>query len=153
LLAILWGGLIAGALDLTYALTFYGAQGVKPIRIPQSIASGLLGVNSFKGGFATAALGVALQFIIALGAASFYYAASRKLTVLTRQAVVCGLLYGGAFYFFMHWVVLPLSAAPEFKHSTVSIVSDFIAHMFFVGLSISLAVRRYSRGRTLLGKT
>jgi hypothetical protein len=53
--AILAGGLIAGALDLTYALAFYGSRGTKPIRIPQSIASGLLGTEAYQEGFATAA--------------------------------------------------------------------------------------------------
>ncbi len=146
--AILWGGLIAGTLDLTYALAFYGAQGVKLIRIPQSIASGLLGMESFKGGLATTALGVALQFTITFGAASVYYAVSRKLTFLTRRAIACGLLYGCAIYFFMHWAVLPLSAAPKFKYSISSVVTDFAVHMFFIGLPISLAVRRYSNGAT-----
>jgi len=36
----MWGGLIAGALDLTYVLTFYGIHGVALIRIRQSIATG-----------------------------------------------------------------------------------------------------------------
>jgi len=40
LTAIMWGGLIAGALDLTYVLTFYGIHGVALIRIRQSIATG-----------------------------------------------------------------------------------------------------------------
>jgi hypothetical protein len=71
-LAIGLGGLIAGVCDLTYAVVFHAAQGVKPIRIPQSIASGLLGVNSYEGGWATAALGVALHFTIALAAAAVY---------------------------------------------------------------------------------
>jgi hypothetical protein len=41
LAAILWGGAIAGAFDLTYATIFYSFRGVKPIRVSQSIASGL----------------------------------------------------------------------------------------------------------------
>jgi hypothetical protein len=69
LAAILWGGAIAGAFDLTYATVFYGLRGVKPIRVSQSIASGLLGPKAYEGGFATAILGVVLHFVIAIGAA------------------------------------------------------------------------------------
>ncbi|MCU1262873.1 MAG: hypothetical protein JWO80_5758, partial [Bryobacterales bacterium] len=54
---ILWGGLIAGILDITDALVFFGLRGAKPIRILQSIAAGLLGPKAFKGGVGTAALG------------------------------------------------------------------------------------------------
>jgi len=42
LVAIGLGGLIAGACDLTYAVTFYAVRGGKPIRIPQVIASACL---------------------------------------------------------------------------------------------------------------
>ncbi len=64
--AILSGGLIAGALDLTAA--FVTNYWINPVRIMQSIASGLLGANSYAGGAATAALGVFLHFVIAFGA-------------------------------------------------------------------------------------
>lgn len=60
----------------------------QPTLIPQTIASGILGVNSYSGGTRTAALGVVLHFVIALGAATVYYMASRKLRVLV------GLIYG-----------------------------------------------------------
>ena len=143
--AILLGGLVAGALDLTYAVVFYGLRGVNPIRIPQSIASGLLGPGSYQGGVITAAIGVVLQFTISLVAATTYYLVSRKLGFLTRRAVIFGLLYGCAIYFFMHLVVLPLSAAPKFKTSTLSVSTDLAVHLFCVGLPIALATQRYSR--------
>ena len=77
--AIVLGGLIAGFCDLTYAMTYYAMRGVPAIRIPQSIASGVLGSDSFKGGWETAVLGVVLHFFTAFCAAALYYAASRKL--------------------------------------------------------------------------
>ena len=48
--AVLWGGLIAGTLDITDALIFHGVRGVVPWRILQAIASGLLGRGAFTGG-------------------------------------------------------------------------------------------------------
>ena len=83
--AILWGGLVAGILDLAFALTFNGLRGVPLIRIPQVIASGLLGPASFQGGTTTAALGLALHFVIAFGFATFYNLASRPFPALVRQ--------------------------------------------------------------------
>jgi hypothetical protein len=138
------GGAVAGILDITYAFVFYGAQGVSPIRILQSISSGLLGKDAYTGGLGTAALGAVLHFFIAFTACAVYYAASRKLHTLVQRPVVWGLLYGVAVYLFMNLVVIPLSAVPGTRHTTTSVVSGLIVHMLFVGLPISLAVRRYS---------
>jgi len=148
LAAIGIGGLIAGFCDLTYAIAFHSAQGVKPIRIPQSIASGLLGMSSYQGGWATAALGVLLHFTIAFIAAAIYYLASSKLPILVRRAAIFGPLYGAAIYFFMRWVVLPLSAAPHFRPTWTGMTTDFLVHLFLIGLPIALVVKRYRRPTT-----
>src|SRR5712691_11670715 len=57
LLAILWGGTACGVLDITAAFIVYGYFGLRPIRLLQGIAAGLLGPRSLEGGLATAALG------------------------------------------------------------------------------------------------
>lgn len=140
--AVFWGGLIVGILDLAYAIVVYSPH--DPILIPQTIASGLLGSKSYREGIPSAVLGVLLHFLIAFGAATVYYLASRKLTFLTRRAVIFGMLYGAAVYLFMHLVVLPLSAVTRFHVSLVYPVAEFVEHWFFVGLPIALSVRRFA---------
>ena len=44
-LAILWGGLICGTMDITAAITVYGQFGLKPVPLLQGIAAGLLGAG------------------------------------------------------------------------------------------------------------
>src|SRR2546423_3357474 len=69
--AIFWGGLIAGTLDITYAIVFsYLRSGTSPVVILQSVASGLLGKVSFNGGVSTAAPGPFLHFLLAFTAAA-----------------------------------------------------------------------------------
>jgi len=143
LAAIVVGGLIVGVLDLTYAILVYSPK--KPILIPQTIASGILGMKSYSGGAQTAALGVVLHFVIALGAATVYYLASRKLVFLVDRAVLFGLIYGGLVYLCMHLVVLPLSAVSPRQMPLMYKVCEFVWHWFGVGLPISLSVRHYSR--------
>ena len=143
--AVLWGGLLAGLGDITFAFVVNGLRGVGPVRVLQSVASGLLGAAARDGGLATAALGAVLHFLIAFVWATLYWLASRRLTVLVRHAVVCGLLYGAAVYAFMYLVVLPLSAVyfkPSFAPSAVLL--NAAGHMLLVGLPIALAVRRHS---------
>ena len=141
--AIFVGGLIVGVLDLAYAILVYSPKA--PILIPQTIASGVLGARSYSGGDQTAALGVLLHFVIAFGAATVYYLASRKLTFLVHRAVLSGLIYGALVYFFMHQIVLPLSAVDHRQMPFIYKAFEFVEHWFFVGLPIALSVRRYSR--------
>jgi uncharacterized membrane protein YagU involved in acid resistance len=142
--AVFTGGIIAGILDLTYAILLYSPHA--PIRIPQTIASGVLGAKSFDGGMSTAALGVVLHFTIALTAAVVYYLASRKLTILVDRALVSGVLYGAWVYVFMHAVVLPLSAVPHGHMPLILKVCEFLEHCIFVGPPIALSVRYFAAG-------
>jgi hypothetical protein len=143
--AILVGAAVAGVLDLIYAILVYSPR--NPILIPQTIAGGVLGTESYSGGALTAALGVALHFIIALGAATVYYFASRKLAFLVHRAALFGLVYGALVYLFMHLVVLPLSAVPSRDTPLIYQATEFVEHWFCVGLPIALSVRRYSQLR------
>jgi len=144
--AIFWGGLIAGTLDILAAFVNSGLRGGSPTRVLQAIASGLLGADAFKGGFATATLGLVLHFFIATTATAVYYAASRKLKVLVDQTIVCGLAYGIPVYLVMNLVVLPLSAVTfKTSHALANVVTSVLILMFCVGLPIALVVRRYSK--------
>jgi uncharacterized membrane protein YagU involved in acid resistance len=140
--AIAWGGLIVGVLDLLYAILVYSPK--RPILVPQTIASGVLGVKSYSGGAYTAALGVLLHFVIAFGAAAVYYLVSRKFPFLVHRAILSGLIYGALVYFFMHLIVLPLSAAPHSHVPLIYKACEFVEHWFCVGLPIALSIRHYS---------
>ncbi|HEX8249487.1 MAG TPA: hypothetical protein VF599_15010 [Pyrinomonadaceae bacterium] len=144
--AIVFGGLLAGVLDLAAACVNSGVSGVSPIRVFQAIASGWLGAESYRGGAATAALGVFLHFVIAFGAAIVYYLASRKIEFLTNQPIICGIVYGIAVYWFMQLIVLPLSNFPgRGRFELTSVLVGLIIHILFVGLPIALVASRYSK--------
>ncbi len=80
--AVVWAGFACGVLDITAALVVYGYFGLKPARLLQGIASGLLGPKAFEGGLAMALLGLLCHFVIAFGAAAVYSAASRAIPFL-----------------------------------------------------------------------
>jgi hypothetical protein len=144
--AILFGGLIAGALDIIYAfLLWWLRAAVPPGRILQSVASGLLGKSSYEGGAATALLGAVLHFGLALAIAAVYVGASRLWPVLARKATLFGPLYGIGVYLVMNYVVLPLSAFPRRSGGSpppVVWITGVLAHMFLIGLPIALLARR-----------
>lgn len=136
-------GFVAGTLDISSAFVLAGIKGRPPIWLLQYVASGLLGGQAFSGGFATAALGGVLHFLIALGAATVFYVATRKLRILMERPVVSGLAYGVAVHAFMSLLVLPLSAA-KVRPTVSGVVTQLIIHMLLIGLPISLIVRRFS---------
>jgi hypothetical protein len=144
--AIFVGGLIAGVFDLTYAIVFSALHNVSPIRVVQSVASGLLGNAAFDGGLSTAILGVFLHFFIAFTWASIFYMLSRLIPFLTQHAVVSGLLYGALIYAVMYLIVLPNSAYPiKINFALSRVVINLVAHMFLIGLPIALVVRKASQ--------
>jgi hypothetical protein len=145
---ILGGGAIAGLLDGLDAVIFYRLAFALPSsRLFQSIASGLLGQESFRGGWPTVVLGIVLQFFIAIGAAAFYYAATLLIPALWRMPWISGPAFGVGLFFFMQHVVLPLSAVHKrtVPMSGIELVDQLLSHAFLVGLPIALMARRSAR--------
>ncbi len=143
-LTIAEAGLLAGILDGLDAVVYIGfISGVPVIRIFQFIASGALGVSAFRGGLAAASLGVLFHFVIATGAATVFYLCSRQLPMLLRRPLLWGPIYGVGVFLFMHYVVVPLSAAPKQPPARIaSLVNLIFSHIFFVGIPIALVIGR-----------
>lgn len=146
--AVVVGGLIAGLIDITYALGFSALRGVAPTRILQSVASGLLGSPAYQGGAATAVLGLVLHFVLMLIIAAIFYFASTRLRFLVVRPVLWGGLYGFLVYWVMNLVVLPLSAFPsQVKFVPLVVITSLIVHAFGIGVPIALASRAALRER------
>ena len=144
--AILFGGLLAGTLDLTSAFIVTTFKTGNYTRMLQGIASGLLGASSFEGGAATAALGVLVHFVIAFIWTTIFYLASRRIKFLTAQPIVSGVLYGVLVYVMMYYVIVALSRAPfQMPHDFSSTARDVFIHIVCIGLPIALVARRFSR--------
>jgi hypothetical protein len=142
---VLWGGLIAGALDISAAFISSGIRGRSPLWVLQSVASGLLGTDSFKGGLGAAALGGTLHFLIAFVAAAVYFVASRQLPVLVQRPIPSGLIYGVAVYAFMNLVVLKIAFSGRLSYTAAAVVTGLVIHMICVGLPIAISISKFSK--------
>ena len=142
--AVLLGGGVAGAIDITYAITYSFLRArVAPMTLLQYVASGLVGPDALKGGAPMAALGLGLHFFIALSWAAIYVAAARALPVLAQKPLLCGVSYGVVVFAVMNLVVLPLSRTqPRTSISMLTLSTGLLVHMFGIGLPIALAARR-----------
>ena len=144
--AVVIGGSIGGALDLAFALTFAAVNGVGPVRLLQTVASGLLGSAAYEGGLPVALLGFVAHFVMSYGWAALFVGAASRVPRMAARPVLAGILFGVLVFLAMRLVVLPLSAFPHpvsFKPLAASL--DLLSHMFLFGVPIALAAARAMR--------
>jgi hypothetical protein len=107
---ILYAGALVGVLDITAAcINARVLAGFPPAHVLQSVAGGLVGRGTYNGGFATAALGLAMHFTIALTVAAIFYALSRRFSLPKKVSgvVAVGLLYGAAVFAINNFAAAP----------------------------------------------
>ncbi len=154
---VLVAGALVGVLDMLYPIYLYTrvVAHVPAIRIPQSVASGLLGEAAFQGGLSTAALGLLLHFTIAYGWTILYFLLSQRREPLRRLIttgsgrVKAGLIYGLVVWFGMNIIVVPLSRANPAPLFSLNFFLQLIWHPIGIGLPIALLVHDEPTGSGL----
>lgn len=149
--ALALGALVVGSLDILDAFVFWAVRGVRPSRVLQGIASGLLGRASFSAGAWSILLGLVLHFFIATVVVLVYYVAARRLAALHRKPLLWGPLYGIAVFVFMYFVVIPHSAMTQRPISAPVAVNGVLIHILGVGIPAALAARAALRDREVPG--
>ena len=149
--AILGAWLACGVLDITSAIVLTIAAGSRPVRMFQGIAASVLGPQSFEMGAATAILGFAMHFLVALTATLVFYSASRRWPAMVEHPVVSGILFGVFWLLVMYRGVIPLLAAlrplyiPNAPKRPLPEIwpVPLLVHIACVGLPIALAISRF----------
>ena len=155
---VLLAATVVAAADLLDAIIVWVVifQKATVPRILQSIATGLLGPESFNGGAATALLGLVLHFVVALGWTLVFllllhqWPWLRRWTASSRGAVVAGLIYGAVVWLLMDGVVLPLSRARVTPVTAPWFWIQLATHPFVVGLPIALILGRAGRSSAVV---
>lgn len=130
---ILYGGLVAGTIDI-FAASLINL--LNPVIIFHAIASGILGRQAFRGGIGTAVIGLLLQWGMALVIAAIYVAARSVIPFLKRHWAVGGISYGFVIFFVMNYLVVPLSnAAPPHYFTPQHLLHRFTVPHFFENLA------------------
>ena len=151
---ILYAAVLVGVLDITAACINLGvAYGFGPLRVLKGVAGGLLGRGALEGGFATAALGLAMHFTMALTITTIFYALSRRLPLPKKLwgVVAVGLLYGAAVFAVNNFATAPFLSWVRslYLHTPILFKPpmgwwQLIIHLFCVGLPIALVMHRYA---------
>jgi hypothetical protein len=151
---ILYAAVLVGVLDITAACINLGvAYGFGPLRVLKGVAGGLLGRSAIEGGLATAALGLAMHFTMALTITTIFYALSRRLPLPQKLwgVVAVGLLYGAAVFAVNNFATAPFLSWVRSLYLHTPILfkppmgwSQLVIHLFCVGLPIALVMHRYA---------
>lgn len=138
--------LIAGTLDITDALLFYGLRyHVAPTLLLQSIASHLIGRSAFTGGFYAALLGLVIHYLIAAIWAAAFILIAQHLRLLFDRAIASGVAYGILVYVVMTYLVLPHVTLPSYPTQVPLIfINAALALILCIGLPISLLNSRFA---------
>ena len=149
-------GLLTGVSDISFAtVTAMVRRGVlDPGRVFQSVASGLLGPESFNGGTSTIVLGAFLHFSIALIWTTLFVIAQRRVPLVqsivasTGGAIGFGYVYGMFIWLAMNFIVIPLSQARVTPLNNPVFWVMLFGHGIFVGIPIVMLARDRSPVRT-----
>jgi hypothetical protein len=142
--AIVWGGAWCAVLDGLAASVQFGLKRIKPLRVWQGVASGLLGERAFREGWVSGGFGLLLHALIAFSVAAVFVVACLQFPFLARAYWISGPLYGVIVFLVMNFAVVPLSLRPERPASSEVIFVQMIIHVLFVGLPIAMAANRFS---------
>ena len=145
---IVAGGFAAALLDIVNAIVFWRLySGTSATLILQSVAAGVQGKAAFAGGATSAALGLALHFLIMFGMATVYWLACRRWPWMIARPIAAGVAYGLLTWIAMNYVIVPLSRAASSPRFILSwFIDGLLAHVLLVGLLFAF-VARWSASR------
>lgn len=142
--AALWGGVIAGTVDIFAASLI---TQLNPLVVMRLIAGGLLGKAALEGGMAVSLLGLALQWGMGVLIAAIFVLAALRMRWMTTRPIGSGLAYGVVIYFVMNYVVVPLSAWHHFPTFKLDSFLENLAAMLLFGLIVAFCARHWLRLR------
>jgi hypothetical protein len=137
---ILLAGAVAGGIDLASNTIRALSAGTPVLRPWMGVAAALLGKEAIiRGGQGMAFVGLALHFLITIGAATCYCVAATRVAWLTKHSLASGIVFGTLFFIVMNYVILPLSVMGRPLYvGEKTIAYALVMHILMIGLPISL---------------
>lgn len=143
---IFLSGLIAGTLDILAAIIVYSfiLHKTTPIKILQSIASGIFKKDAYSGGSQMALYGLLLHYFIALTFAWFYFTIYPYFSFIKKNTLFSGILYGFFVWIVMNLVVLPtvFPVLPE-KHLDFPLLLSILILILCIGIPIAFITKKH----------
>jgi hypothetical protein len=143
---LLRAGLLTGLSDGTFSSVLsVGVYGSTVTRLWQSVASVLLGIESFNGGTRTALIGLLMHFGVAFGWSTvFLFLVSRVGSIRRLAASPHGVTKTAALYGPFIWLVMSLAVIPLLTHRPPAITRGWwiqlLGHIPFVAIPMVASI-------------
>jgi uncharacterized membrane protein YagU involved in acid resistance len=142
---ILLACLVAGTLDITYAIITWGPVfgQVTATQLLQGIASTLAGKSAFAGGTTTALVGLSMHYGISLAWTLIYFFIFPYLPFLAWNKWVSGILYGVFVWAMMTLIIVPLVTGRAYHYSTIPFLKSIAPMVVLLGPAIAFIINRH----------
>lgn len=140
---IVWAWLLVGTLDILAASTQTLLNGRDPMNMYRFIASGVFGSSAMSGGVGYSLLGLLFHYCIAMGWTVIFFLVYRKISVLARNRIVTGFLYGIFVQLCMSFIVLPLANTPTIPFNLVGMIKAAWILVVAIGIPLAFIAHRY----------
>ena len=139
-------GFIAGTLDImTAMILFYINTGNDPQIVLKYISSAILGPQAFKEGLEIVFLGLVLHYIIAYSFTILFFMLYPKISFLSKNKYVSGIVYGVIIWMIMNLAIVPFSRANQAPFDLKGVITGVLIIILMVGLPVSIMANRYYR--------
>ena len=142
---ILWLCLLVGLLDITAAcLQFYFKTGKVPVPVLKFIANGLFGKRALSGGSEMILAGLIIHFLIAMTFTFVFFILISKVSLLRKNRLLTGLLYGTFVWFVMNILVWPITKLPHRNPNLENDLAAIVILIVCIGLPLAfLAIPKH----------
>lgn len=127
--------LIAGTLDGLAAVIFLGKMNF--MGVFQYISSAIIGPNAFAGGIKMTLIGLVLHYFIAFSFTLVFTIASTKTSILRKNVILSGIIYGIVVWTIMTLLIIPLTKIPAAPFNYERATLNVVILIFCIGLPIS----------------
>ena len=145
--AIVSAWLLAGTLDITAAIIQTYIMGGKPVMMFRYIARGLVGGSAGLYDIMPV-MGLILHYLIAFIFTIIFFYLCPRISILRKDKIVAGLLYGVFVWFVMNWIIVPLSFIRHFPSRIGPALLAMVILMVCIGLPISIIINNYYSRKT-----
>lgn len=143
--AIIAAWLVAGTLDITYAIITWGPVFGKATaaQLLQGIASTLMGKDALTGGAPTALIGLAMHYGISLAWTVIYFFIYPHISLLARNKWISGIAYGVIVWAIMTLLIVPLVTGRAWHYSTIPFLKLIAPMVLLFGPAIAVIIGKY----------
>jgi hypothetical protein len=143
--SIIVAGLVIGVVGGIDQTTFFVlTEHFTPVTVFQFIASALLGLAAFAGGYTTALLGLLIHLVVSFVVAGVFILAASSIAFLRRTVFVSAIVYGAAVSI-IGGLALPFTAAPKLPVTTLAVVHSVVADALLLGMPLAIIVWQSTR--------